>query len=172
MSLVFQNIDPPPTSPPGECVPPAFVGGGGGDTLYISKKRGPLLYLLWKDMSGSKTLRTGEPANNIKQVCAPFTSYQPFCLAVSYVHCTLVDQKFFERGPSFLAVVFTFNSTLPLPSVRLCVPATRGEERLRERLGRCCQGKKGLELKNATAKKAGASSNLFSCLFAPYSIIV
>jgi hypothetical protein len=27
VSLVFQNIDPPPPSPPGECVPPAFVGG-------------------------------------------------------------------------------------------------------------------------------------------------
>ncbi len=26
MSLVFQNIDPPPPSLPGECVPPAFVG--------------------------------------------------------------------------------------------------------------------------------------------------
>jgi hypothetical protein len=31
MSLVFQNIDPPPPSPPGECVPPSFVGGE--DTL-------------------------------------------------------------------------------------------------------------------------------------------
>jgi hypothetical protein len=35
MSGVFQNIDPPPPSPPGECVPPAFVAGGthslGGD---------------------------------------------------------------------------------------------------------------------------------------------
>jgi hypothetical protein len=29
MSLVFQNIDPPPPSPPGECVTPAFVGGWG-----------------------------------------------------------------------------------------------------------------------------------------------
>jgi hypothetical protein len=29
MSLVFQTIDPPSPSPPGECVPPAFVGGGG-----------------------------------------------------------------------------------------------------------------------------------------------
>jgi hypothetical protein len=30
MSLVFQNFDPPPPSPPGECVlcTPAFVGGG------------------------------------------------------------------------------------------------------------------------------------------------
>jgi hypothetical protein len=28
MSYVFQNIDPPPPSPP-ECVPPAFVAGGG-----------------------------------------------------------------------------------------------------------------------------------------------
>jgi hypothetical protein len=31
MSLVFQNIDPPPPSPHGECVPPAFVAGE--DTL-------------------------------------------------------------------------------------------------------------------------------------------
>jgi hypothetical protein len=29
MSRVFQNIDPPPPFPPGECVPPAFVAGGG-----------------------------------------------------------------------------------------------------------------------------------------------
>jgi hypothetical protein len=29
MSLVFQNIDPPSPSPSGECVPPAFVAGGG-----------------------------------------------------------------------------------------------------------------------------------------------
>jgi hypothetical protein len=27
MSLVFQNIDPPPPSPPGECVPPPLVRG-------------------------------------------------------------------------------------------------------------------------------------------------
>jgi hypothetical protein len=33
MSLVFQNINPPTPSPPGGCVPPAFVGGGGEDTL-------------------------------------------------------------------------------------------------------------------------------------------
>jgi hypothetical protein len=31
MSGVFQNIDPPPPSPPGECVPPAF--GAGEDTF-------------------------------------------------------------------------------------------------------------------------------------------
>ncbi len=29
MSCVFENIDPPRPSPPGECVPPAFVAGGG-----------------------------------------------------------------------------------------------------------------------------------------------
>jgi hypothetical protein len=29
MSLVFQNIDPQSPSPPGECVPPGFVAGGG-----------------------------------------------------------------------------------------------------------------------------------------------
>jgi hypothetical protein len=44
MSLVFQNIDPPSPSPPGECVPPAFVGGGGEDTL--AGRRGGSIY--WK----------------------------------------------------------------------------------------------------------------------------
>jgi hypothetical protein len=29
MSCVFQNIDPQPPSPLGECVPPPFVAGGG-----------------------------------------------------------------------------------------------------------------------------------------------
>jgi hypothetical protein len=30
MSLVFQNIDPPPPSQPGECVYPLPLWGGGG----------------------------------------------------------------------------------------------------------------------------------------------
>jgi hypothetical protein len=42
MSDVFQNIDPPPPSPPGECVPSAF--GGGEDTL--AGWRGGLIF--WK----------------------------------------------------------------------------------------------------------------------------
>jgi hypothetical protein len=33
MSLVFQNIDPPPLSLPGKCVPLPMLGGGGGYTL-------------------------------------------------------------------------------------------------------------------------------------------
>jgi hypothetical protein len=36
MAGVFQNIDPPPQSPPGECVPPAF-GAGGGHTGWVEK---------------------------------------------------------------------------------------------------------------------------------------
>jgi hypothetical protein len=32
MSGVFQNVDPPPPSPPGECVPPPAYGVG-EDTL-------------------------------------------------------------------------------------------------------------------------------------------
>jgi hypothetical protein len=36
MSCVFQNIDPPPPSPPGECVPPAF-GAGGGHTRWVER---------------------------------------------------------------------------------------------------------------------------------------
>jgi hypothetical protein len=34
MSGVFKNIDPPPPSPPGECVPPAF-GAGSGHTRWV-----------------------------------------------------------------------------------------------------------------------------------------
>jgi hypothetical protein len=36
MSRVFQNIDPPPPSPPGECAPPAF-GAGGEHTRWMEK---------------------------------------------------------------------------------------------------------------------------------------
>jgi hypothetical protein len=36
MSDVFQNIDPPTPSPPGECVPPAF-GAGGGHTRWVER---------------------------------------------------------------------------------------------------------------------------------------
>jgi hypothetical protein len=36
MSGVFQNIDPPTPSPPGECVPPAF-GAGGGNTRWVER---------------------------------------------------------------------------------------------------------------------------------------
>jgi hypothetical protein len=38
MSGVFQNIDPHP-SPPGECVPPTFVAGG-GHTRWVEKGLG------------------------------------------------------------------------------------------------------------------------------------
>jgi hypothetical protein len=33
MSCVYQNIDPPPPSLPGECVPPAFGGTRGTHSL-------------------------------------------------------------------------------------------------------------------------------------------
>jgi hypothetical protein len=36
MSGVFQNIEPPPPSPPGECVPPAF-GAGVGHTRWVER---------------------------------------------------------------------------------------------------------------------------------------
>jgi hypothetical protein len=36
MSGVFQNIDPPTTSPPGECEPPA-IGAGGGHTRWVER---------------------------------------------------------------------------------------------------------------------------------------
>jgi hypothetical protein len=36
MCGVFQNIDPPPLSPPGECIPPAF-GAGEGHTRWVER---------------------------------------------------------------------------------------------------------------------------------------
>ncbi len=36
---VFQNIDPPPPSPPEECVSPAF-GAGGGHTRRVERGEG------------------------------------------------------------------------------------------------------------------------------------
>jgi hypothetical protein len=36
MAGVFQNIDPLPLLPPGECVPPAF-GAGGGHTRWLER---------------------------------------------------------------------------------------------------------------------------------------
>ncbi len=37
MSGVFQNIDPPPPSLPGECVPPA-IGAGGARTHSLGRE--------------------------------------------------------------------------------------------------------------------------------------
>ncbi len=45
MSGIFQNIDPPPPSPPGEYVPPAF-GAGGGHTSWVDRGIGLLQYNL------------------------------------------------------------------------------------------------------------------------------
>ncbi len=52
MSCVFQNIDPPPPSPPGECVPSTFVAGGGhtrrvemGVNILEDARHSSVLYL-------------------------------------------------------------------------------------------------------------------------------
>jgi hypothetical protein len=45
MAGVFQNIDPPPPSPPGECVSPAF-GAGGGHTRWVERGGGGPIF--WK----------------------------------------------------------------------------------------------------------------------------
>jgi hypothetical protein len=128
-------------------------------------------------MSGSKTLRTGEPANNIKQVCAPFTSYQPFCLAVSYVHCsTLVNRKFWKR-PTFSCCRLFFSSTLPL---QLTGAATaHREERLKIEarnvlLYTVARGKEELVSTNAAAKQRGPLQiySLNVCLYLTVLYIV
>jgi hypothetical protein len=41
MSLVLKNIDPPPLSPTGECVPPPLLGwggGGGGENTLAARR--------------------------------------------------------------------------------------------------------------------------------------
>jgi hypothetical protein len=45
MSCVFQNTDPPPPSKPGECVPPAFIAGG-GHTRRVERGVGGSIF--WK----------------------------------------------------------------------------------------------------------------------------
>jgi hypothetical protein len=54
MSGVFQNIGPPPPSPPGECVPPPFVReedtlagwrGGWGVNFFEDARRSSVLYI-------------------------------------------------------------------------------------------------------------------------------
>ncbi len=48
MSCVFQNIDPPPPSPPGDCVPPAFVAGG-GHTRRVERGDGESIFRKTQD---------------------------------------------------------------------------------------------------------------------------
>ncbi len=53
MAGVFQNIDPPPPSPPGECVPPAF-GAGEGHTRWL--ERGGCGHNILEDVRHSSVL--------------------------------------------------------------------------------------------------------------------
>jgi hypothetical protein len=68
MSDVFQNIDPPPPSPPGECVPPTF-GAGGGHTRWVEregrsifwKTQGTALYSTYVSTLWEKRKLTQDP---------------------------------------------------------------------------------------------------------------
>ena len=48
MAGVFQYIDPPPPSPPGVCVPPAF-GAGGGHTRWVERGVGGQYFDILED---------------------------------------------------------------------------------------------------------------------------
>jgi hypothetical protein len=67
MSLVFQNIDPTLASPPGECVSPAFVrGGGGGHTRRAERGVGGSIFWKTRDRglpSCSNNLSTHQTLN-------------------------------------------------------------------------------------------------------------
>jgi hypothetical protein len=72
---IFQNIDPPPPSPPGECVRPAFVAGGGhtrgaerGVGQYFGRretKDWPLTVII--------SLRYGRTPAHLSTYCHPST---------------------------------------------------------------------------------------------------
>jgi hypothetical protein len=71
MSLVFQNIVPPPPSPPGECVPPgpAFVGGEGGTHSPSGEGGGGSIFWKTRDIglpSYSNNLSTSPGIHELK----------------------------------------------------------------------------------------------------------
>jgi hypothetical protein len=69
VSHVFQNIDPPPPSLPGKCVPPAFVwgaGGGGGGRTDSPGGEGGGGSILWK----TRDIGLPSYSNNLSTVCA------------------------------------------------------------------------------------------------------
>jgi hypothetical protein len=75
MSLVFQNIDPPPHSPAGECVPPAFVGG----RTHSSGGEGGWGSIFWK------TRDIGLPSYSNNLSTGP--THFPLPLRVAKIHC-------------------------------------------------------------------------------------
>jgi hypothetical protein len=54
MAGVFQNIDPPTPSPPGECEPPAF--GAGGRTHWLGGEGGGGSIIILEDARHSSVL--------------------------------------------------------------------------------------------------------------------
>jgi hypothetical protein len=64
MSLVFQNIDPPPSLRPVSVYPPPLLGGGGGEDTLAGRRGGVSIFWKTKDIglpSYSNFLSTLKP---------------------------------------------------------------------------------------------------------------
>jgi hypothetical protein len=78
MSLVFQNIDPPPRSPPGECVLPPNKGGG----YTLAGRKGRRGSIFWK------TREIGLPSysNNISTLYSDISKF-PLSIPILKAEC-------------------------------------------------------------------------------------
>ncbi len=105
ISLVFQNIDPPSSYPPGKCVPTAFVAGGGLPsyskicTLWWTPYTSFYLYSFssWTPFTLSSCA-----SSKILQPMLPFLIYLYILIGVEFIHrhfSPLAKDEFYSLTP-------------------------------------------------------------------------
>jgi hypothetical protein len=95
---LFQNINSPPTSPPGECVPPAFVGGG-GHTRRAERGMGGSIF--WKTRDIGVSYYSNNLSTDLSEVgfCELFTvfygGFPTFAFVRNVCILNIADTAFF-----------------------------------------------------------------------------